>query len=806
MKITTNQLNHYLTHQLPQDQLTQALINLGLEVESVDEPTKQLEPFVVGKIVSISRHVDADRLQVCMVDSGEGALVQVVCGAANARQHLVSAFAKVGTVIPSTGTPLKKGMIRGVESNGMLCSYEELMLPNQSGEPNQGQQSGIIELDPLAVPGSSILHALNIEQDTLIDLSTAYNRGDYLSVYGIARDLAAGGHGTLRCLDDDHVTNPQHQAFHTPFVVKHDASIQPEIVPSYHLRHIKALTNPSSPPWLAQYLTSLGQDPISFLVDITNFMAHNLGQPMHAFDAHKIHGDIVVGLSRGGESFKALNGQTYTLPPDAIVIGDDQGVIALAGIIGGDRCAVDEGTTEILLESAVFDPVHIAQAGQHLNITSEARMRFERGVDAAMTLSILDLAVKKIVEHQPDAALSQLLGWEHIKPPLHLNFSLGYLEKRGGLSMEEGAVKKLLTNLGFHLVAEDQGTFTLAVPSFRHDITKPWDVVEEVLRLVGYDKVPATPLPLKPCVDPGIGYQLDQLLCHKICALGYNEALTWSFVSDTQITQSTTTPKDLIHLTNPLSQEWSTMRPMILPSLLSIADKNRREGRPTGKMFELAPAYGKNHPLYQQYQLAALSFGHRQRASWHESERFIDFFDIKADLQALLQETGLHPSSYQVKPLEDHPLFHPGQAMVVSQGSRILAYGGMIHPKWIDDTWAVGGFEVVVPFLPTQSKKKTVTLSAYPPVERDFSLVVGLDIKVGDLLQAIQKTLPDLIQNIEVFDVYQGSALDADTRSIGFRVLLQAKDRTMTEEEITSWREDMMVGLGKSFGAKLRRG
>jgi phenylalanyl-tRNA synthetase beta chain len=803
MKITIKQLNHYLKHDLTSPQLCEALVSAGLEVEEIIDFRASLASFVVGKIVESEKHPNADKLKICNVDIGQENLIQIICGASNARTGLYSVVAQIGTIIPSTQNIIKKGKIRGIESQGMLCSYEEL------GIKNEYCVEGIIELDQSINPGTALLDVLD-DIDTIIHLSVTPNRGDCLSVYGIARDLAANNHGTLIEINPNDECEIE-KKIQSLLSIKNDTILNDDgtnYVTSYYAKEISNIQTMISPKWLVDYLKNIDQQSVNFSVDLTNFIMHNIGQPMHVFDRKKIVGSISVKISKEGQGFEALNGQYYTLPSGCIIICDEKGIIALAGIIGAKHCSVDEHTTHVLVECAVFDPVLISKAGQALNIPTQSRLRFERGVDEKITKHALEKFIHLLASHQSSPiAVSSLLGWNVPTIDYSIVFvSLDYIQKiTGDFSITSEEVSNVFKKIGCTILNEkkSQSDFQIQIPSFRHDIKYPCDLAEEVLRLIGYNHIKSKSLPLeKRNLIANNSLEIKKNINFIASSLGYQETLTWSFINTHQLEQTNEQTQNILEISNPLTQDFAYMRPMLLPSLLSICNKNYRESKKSGRFFEIASVYGKQYELCQQQRFACISFGHRQRCHWHEKERFIDFFDLKADLETILNMLNI---TYRIEPFLSHPLFHPKQAINVLQGNMIIAHAGMIHPKWLEPGNTAGGIEIIISNLLGTRKRKKFSGITYPSIERDLAFVVNEDIKVGSIVEQIKKNTTLPIQDIEVFDIYRGENLEKNQYSVAMRIIIQSPNRTLTEEEITSWRSAIVDMLKNKMGIFLRK-
>jgi phenylalanyl-tRNA synthetase beta chain len=801
MKFSHQWLKRYLETNATVEQIAAKLVELGLEVESVNDPAAALKGFVYAKVVEREKHPNADRLSLCKVDAGGGQLIQVVCGAPNVKANMGVAFASIGTVIPITGEALKKGTIRDVESCGMLCSSRELLLGEES--------DGIMDLGLEYQPGTPLTDILAC--DAVYDVSITPNRGDCFSVYGIARDLSASGMGVLK---EPVITSPagarQSSGESTPTV-----SLGTPLCVQFSLCRISGVKNGTSPSWLQELLSRAGQKPITTLVDITNYFCLGYGRPMHVFDADKIEGNLVVREARQGEIFKALNDQDYTLTEGMVVIADDNGVISLGGIMGGRETAVDERTTNVLLESALFDPISIATSGQRLNLVSDSRQRFERGVDGALIAPCLDRATQMIVEHCGGVAAmpSQVGGWVANGPVIPLNSS--QVEQRLGLKVEANEIVDILQRLGCEVehfshaevisaskipdqARDESPLLKITSPSWRHDLTIPEDLVEEIARLKGYGEITAQSLPLKPVHN----FVLREDIARKhLCNRGFLETINWSFIDKTTAELFSESSNQLVHLANPISEDLSTMRPSVLASLLKVAKFNASNARMNNALFEIAPVYGANLPNKQTMCIAGLRFGNSHDRHWLSALRSVDVFDAKADVLSTLKTLSVAESSVQLSS-EGPAHYHPGRKGTFKQGSRILACFGELHPNITDGLQAVG-FEIFLDVLPFGKPKKVqAILPDLMPVRRDFAFVIDASVPAQTLIKVVEKA-SDLITRVEVFDCYEGPHVEEGKKSLAFSVTLQPTDKTLDEEALTQVHETI-VNAAIKVGAQLR--
>lgn len=785
MRFTLSWLKEHLETEATLEELSEKLTSLGLVVEKIKNLGDELRPFIICEIIETKKHPFADRLQVCQVQTGKE-VIQIVCGAKNARKGLKAVLARPGQTIPQTQQVLKVGEIRDIESHGMMCSGEELLLEESS--------EGILEVDASAPVGQSYAKWLGLD-DSFIEIEVTPNRGDCLGVHGIARDLAASGIGTLKPLKIEKVSG----AFPCP----QPLSVDFDACPHFTGRLIRGVKNGPSPEWLQKRLHSIGLRPISTLVDITNFFIYDQGRPLHVFDADKIKGELVVRNSKKGETFKALDGKTYTLSDDMTVIADDSGIVSLAGIMGGENTACDESTTNVFLESAFFDPVRIAITGRNLNIVSDSRHRFERGVDPLSTLPGLEASTQMILELCGGEASKSIAEGQAPFEEFEIPLLSSRLESLGGLTLEPVKVAKIFIALGFKLLEADDG-YGLIPPSWRFDITQEADLVEEVLRLVGYDKIPSVPYgerPEKKPLDPLQERRFAIRDC--LASQGLVEVITWSFMSEKDAALFGGIPENLI-LTNPISQDLNGMRPNLLPNLLDAARQNQNRDLKHIAFFELGPQFSSIDPDGQDLVAAGLRVG-SMIGNWCEKSRPVDIYDVKADALAIFNLFGFS------MPLKSKGAswYHPGRSATFMNGPEIMGYFGEIHPrvlKAFDLKGPVVAFEIFIDRLPLPKKmvkaKPKLELSAYQPVDRDFAFVVDNTVSAESLIKAIFKTDSSLLHSINVFDVFD---MGDGKKSIAIRVRLQPRTETLTEEQIQALSDKIISSVAKEIGGVLRQ-
>jgi phenylalanyl-tRNA synthetase beta chain len=801
MKFTLSWLKEHLDTDEPVEKLADKLTMIGLEVESLDDKAKALAPFTIARVISAEQHPNADRLRVCMVDTGDGAApVQVVCGAPNARAGLVSVFSAPGTYIPGKNITLGVGTIRGVESRGMLCSAAELQISED--------HDGIMELPADAPIGQGYAEWAGLG-DALFEINLTPNRQDCTGVHGIARDLAAADMGKFK----DPGIKPVKGEYPCPVKV----TVEDEtLCPGFALRLVRGVKNGPSPQWLQQRLTSIGLRPINALVDITNFMTYDRARPLHVFDAKKVKGNLTVRRARDGETLLALDGRTYMLDNGVCVIADDHGVESLAGIMGGEASGCDEGTTDVLIESALWNEINIAQTGRKLGINSDARYRFERGVDPAFMVPGLELATRLVMEicggtPSENVVVGNAFGDERV-----IDFPLSEVKRLAGIEVPLPQVRRILTHLGF-IVAGSGPLLKIAVPSWRSDVHGKADIVEEIVRIVGVDQVPMTPFergeePRKPVLT---AIQLRTRRAKRgLAARGMVEAVTWSFISK-QAAELFGGGKGELALANPIASDLSDMRPSLLPGLIAAAQANGDRGFPDTALFEVGQIFRGDRPEDQFVAAAGVRHGFASAKGvgrhWSGSSP-ADAFDAKADALAVLAAAGAPGQALQIVPGGPGWL-HPGRSGTIQIGPQnILGYFGELHPRTLEALRADGplmAFEVILDRIPAAKQRPTrakpaLELSAFQPVSRDFAFIVDRAVKAGDIVRAAQGVDKKLISDVTVFDVYEGKGIDDGKKSIAIAVTMQPREKTMTDEEIDAVAAKITAEVTKKTGGVLR--
>ena len=785
MKFSLSWLKKHLDTSASLEVLCEKLTALGLEVEGVDDPGAKLAAFTVCHVIEAKQHPNADRLKVCRVATKFGE-VQVVCGAPNARTGLKAVFAPEGSTIPVTGDVLKAGSIRGEKSCGMMVSEREMGLSDE--------HNGIIEAPEHAEIGTPLTELLGLN-DPVIEINLTPNRSDCAGVRGIARDLAAAGLGTLKPLPVPSVKG----IFPSPLGVKVDDA---SACPLFIGRTIKGVKNAPSPKWLQDALKAIGLRPISALVDITNYFSFDLARPLHVFDLAKMKGNsLCVRLSKPGEKLEALDNKTYTLDDGMIVIADDTGPLALGGIMGGLASGCSEATTDVFLEVALFDPVRVARAGRMLGIASDARYRFERGVDGTVMPDYAELATQMILDLCGGEASELVTVGSVSNTSRSIPFAPSYVKTLGGVDVAEDEQKRILTALGFGVSGN-----TISVPSWRPDIHGAADLVEEVLRIRGYDTLPATPLPrvAELATTAFTPAQRRFALARRVASSrGLLECVTYAFIARKQAGLFGGVDPSLV-LVNPISAEMDVMRPSLLPGLLGAASRNAARGYGTVALTEAGAAFATEG---QTNVLATLRTGEAVPRQTQKGERCVDVFDAKADALALLDALGM--SGAQVS--ADAPAwYHPGRSGCLRMGATVVAHFGEMHPdilKAFDLKQAVGCevFADRVPLPKARGTAKTLLkLPPFQPVERDFAFVLATDVPADKLVKAVKGADRDLIAEVTVFDDYRGKGLAEGRKSLALSVTLQPKDKTLTEAEIEAVSQKIVAAVAKTTGGELR--
>ncbi|KAF0170794.1 MAG: phenylalanyl-tRNA synthetase beta chain [Caulobacteraceae bacterium] len=792
MKFTLSWLKDHLDTNATVAEIVDAMTMAGLEVEHVENPAEKLAAFSVAKIVEAAQHPNADRLRVCQVETKDGRK-EIVCGAANARAGLVTIYAPLGTYVPGSGITLEARPVRGVVSNGMLCSGAELEVDTDG--------DGILELDASLKVGMSAAEALGLS-DAVIDFEVTPNRPDWLGVAGIARDLAAAGLGKLI---EKPAPSPK-GAFKCPVnvVVERDSGC-----PVFAARVIRGVKNGPSPAWLQQKLKAIGLKPRSALVDITNYLSFDRARPLHVYDVAKLTGTVRARLGKAGETFVALDDETYEITPDMCVIADDKGVLGLGGVMGGKDSGVTEATTDVLLEAAWFEPLKIAQTGRATGINSDAKYRFERGVDTGFVIGGHDLATQLILDLCGGEASELMLAGEVPAPPTGFAFDPGRVKSLAGLDVSGKRAKEILIALGFTVKGDDK-RFDVTPPSWRRDVEGSADLVEEIARIEGFDKLPANAPPRANgfrAPPTGVGESRLRLARRALAGAGYFECVTWSFCEKKHAELFGGGSEKLV-LANPIASDLDCMRPSALPNLLRAAQRNLDRGRGDMMLFEAGPSWSGDTDADQARTVAAI-WQPRPKRSWRGAEA-PDVFDMKRDCLMALEAMGA-PSSLQAGPA-DAPWQHPGRGGSLRLGNKVIATFGDVHPRILNALDVEGpamAFEIKVDLIPAPRAKATHAKPALEkldlmPLTRDFAFVVEEGVAAADLVRAAFGADKQLVADVILFDVYRGKGVDDGKKSLAIEVTLQPREKTLGDGEIEDVSKKIIAAVAKATGGALR--
>jgi len=793
MKFSLEWLRYFLDTEATLAEISAMLNAIGIEVEGIEDPAEKLAGFRVAEVLTAAPHPDADKLQVLTVNIGEGAPLQVVCGAPNARAGMKGVLGTAGAVVPANGMVLRKNAIRGVESNGMMCSTRELEL----GEDHDG----IIELPADAPVGTAFSEYHGTSP--VLDVAITPNRPDCMGVYGVARDLAAAGLGTLKPLRDDRIAG----TFPCPVEIRTDDA---EGCPAFYGRVVRGVSNGASPEWMQQRLISAGQKPISALVDITNYMMLAFGRPAHVYDLAKLTGPVVARRAVDGEEVLALNGKSYTLDASMTVIADDAGVHDIAGIMGGEHSSVQPETTDVLLEIAYFNPESIGVTGRKLGLASDARTRFERGVDPAWLEGGLD-GLTSLVQRLCGGEASVVIraGTPPISPKV-IVFDPALTAKLGGMAVDEAEQRRILGALDF-TVSDD---WKVTVPLRRHDIDGPADLVEEVVRITGLDKVASVALPraegvARPTATPA--QALERRLRRAAAGRGLNEAVTWSFLPVTDAEHFA--DGQLWVLDNPISEDMKAMRPSLIPGLLSAAKRNMDRGANGLRLFEIGRRYlrAADGSSDERATLAVLLAGEKTPRGWAQGKAAkFDAFDAKAEALALLAEAGAPVANLMVMG-EAGGQFHPGQSGTLRLGPKtVLARFGALHPATLaafDVDGPVMAVELFLDAIPAKKGSGFARAAYAPPalqaVKRDFAFLVDAALPAADLLRAVKGADKANITDVRLFDLFAGQGVPESKKSLAVEVTLQPGEKSFAEADLKAIAERVVAAAAK-LGAELR--
>ena len=782
-------------------ELIEKLTDVGLEVESFENLSSGLESFKVAKIINAEQHPNADRLRICEVDIGLDNTVKVVCGAPNAKKDLLTVYAGPGSIIPKNNMKLTVSKIRGITSYGMLCSESELNLSNES--------EGITELPTGKYSDKIGKNFFNSNTEKVVDLSITPNRPDCLGVRGIARDLAATGVGKLKKISPKNIKKNGSQKIKVSITKDKNQGCT-----VFGSCLIEGITNKESPQWLKKKIISLGQKPISAVVDITNYVMLDLNRPLHAYDADKIDKEIIVRNSKKNETFEALDNKEYKLGDDMCVISDKSGVLGLGGIIGGIRSGTEINTKNILLESAYFIPRSIRKTSKLLNIDTDAKFRFERGIDPQS----IKLGLSKAAELISEICGGKISNFDIQQTDKHeknkIKFNTSLFEKITGFKVNDSEIIKILTDLGFE-VSKKKLELNLKIPTWRPDITQPIDIVEEIVRIKGYDNI-ETLQPEKTKIKDTLNAQqkLFHFLQRSVASKGYFETVTWSF-TDSKINKLFKENLKEIKIVNPISSDLDVLRNSIFTNLTFYLKKNLDRGFKDISLFEIGPIFKGSKPGEQLTVIGGIKSGKISRLNWNEKDRIVDVFDVKKDVIQTLVEAGYDRQSFFVRD-KSPSYYHPGKSgSVYLDKDEIdpVAYFGEIHPnilKKLDiKTEGLVGFEIYMDYL-RENKTKLKDLktnfeySDYQKSERDFAFVVDKSVKAQDLIEIISSIDKNLIRSIKIFDIYEGENIPQDKKSIALNVTIQSSEKTLEESDLEKINKLIISTVETKSGAKIR--
>ncbi len=805
MKFTLNWLQRHLEidakKNISVEKICQTLTDIGLELENFEDKGASFTPFKVAYIEKAEKHPDADKLQICTVKTVDGT-EQVVCGAPNAKAGMNTIFAPSGTYIPGLDVTLKKTKIRGVESNGMLVSEKEMCISDE--------HKGIIEVDKKYDIGTGIADIYGLDEK-LIEINLTPNRADCAGVRGIARDLAAAGIGKLKPQDE----SPIEGTFKSPVNIKIEDT---QGCPLFYGRMIKNVKNVPSPDWLQDMLKAVGQRSISALVDVTNLMNIDQARPLHVYDADKLQGNIVVRKTKAGEKLEALDDKTYEVIDGAIAISDDSGILGLGGIVGGVLTGCTEDTVNIFVESAYFDPMRIARAGRDMGIQSDARYRFERGVDPEFTSVGIEIATRLILDlcGSDDSEVSELVKagdtpiWQR-----NIKFSTDYTQKLCGVNIEAKRQIEILRSLGFE-VLKDGAEYNVFPPSWRGDIEGKADIVEEIIRIYGLDKIKAISVRSENSVTKSSETQnltRSRIARAAMASSGLNECVTWSFMPKSLAKSFGSNDNSALTLSNPISSELDQMRPSILPNLIEAAGRNAARGFSDVALCEVGPVFRSSKPDGQDYIAAGIRAGNKIPRHWDKDIdlRNVDAYDAKSDALRVLEACGAPARNAQTS--NDAPdYYHPGRSGVLRLGKNIIAQFGEIHPAILEDMGiknAVVGFEVFLENIPSPRKKigtakPLLQLSLFQPLSRDFAFVVKEKVASEDLVRAAKSADKKLITDAQIFDVYVGKGVEEGYKSLALNIIIQPVEATLTEGNLEEIMSNVIDAVANKCGGVLR--
>ena len=789
MKISEQWLREWVNPDVSTQTIADDITMAGLEVDSIEPAAGEFTNILVAKVVSVEKHPDADKLNICKVDAGTGEPLQIVCGAANVREGLMVACAMIGAVLPGN-FKIKKSKLRGVESYGMLCSEKEMGLADSA--------DGLMELPDDAPIGTDIREYLDLN-DTIIEVDLTPNRSDCLSIAGVAREV-----GTLyQCPVNALEVLPVKADIDDSFPVKVSA---PSACPRYLGRVIRNVNGRATTPlWMVEKLRRSGIRSLSPVVDITNYVMIELGQPMHAFDLDQLQGGIEVRLAQAGEKLTLLDGKEIECNDKTLLIADESRPLALAGVMGGEGSGVSDSTNNIFLEAAFFSPLAIAGRARDYGLHTDSSHRFERGVDPELPARAMERASQLIIDICGGQAgpVCEQLSEVDLPKPASIHLRRERISRMLGIDFDDAQVESILSGLGMSLEASDEG-WMVSAPTFRFDIAIEADLIEELIRIYGYNKIPRTMPHYQPDMKPLDESRLElQRIKELLADRGYFEAISYSFVDPAW---QAAIDRDIkpVALANPISADLSVMRTSLWPGLLKAAQHNINRQQPRIRLFETGLTFIQQEgELVQDNKVAGVVCGNLHEEHWDGDTRKVDFFDVKADVEAILAAGG-----QEIRFVKDeHPALHPGQTARIYKGEQAIGWLGALHPqtqKALDIDPRVFVFELDQNTLLAASVPVFKSLSKFPEVRRDIALLISEDIAAGDIIQTIKSAASDVLQEISVFDVYTGTGIDSGLKSVALGLILQGFSRTLTDEDVDSEIQTIVTALNKTYGATLR--
>ena len=787
MNISTSWLREWSDPKVSDIDLAEKLTMAGLEVDKIGPVAPDFEGVVVGVVVSRERHPNADKLSLCKVDIGKGSHLQIICGAPNVRKGLKVAVATVGAVLPNN-FKIKKAKLRGVESVGMICSEAEIGLSDE--------HEGIMELDSSAPLGENLRCFLDLDEN-IIELDLTPNRGDCFSVLGVAREVCA--------IYDLALPKREYRAKVTGKRAFNSTISSPKACPKYLTRVIEGIdTAAKTPQWMAQRLLRASQQLHSPVVDITNYVLLELGQPMHAFDLKKINGDINVRMAKEGERIELLNEQTVTLRDDTLVISDQHSAIAIAGVMGGISTATEDDSTEVLLESAFFDPISISGVARSYSLHTESSLRFERGVDYELTQRAMERATELVLEICGGKAseINQSIDTASLPTIEQINITSEKISKVLGFELDSAWIESKFKSLHFDTISHGNSSWTIDPPSFRFDIRLQADLIEELVRLYGYDKVPVHNLSSTVNISSANQTQITSHdISHSLVNRGYQEAITYSFISN-EYHDLINPDSEKIVLKNPISDDMSIMRSSLWPGLLQTVQTNQRRGHSNARFFESGLCFKGVSVDQQEQKIAGIVCGQRYDLQWGSTERNVDFFDLKSDVESLL---NLSAKGYQFETAE-HPALQIGQTAKILNQGKVIGWVGALSPVIQKKLSLPNVFLFELNQIDIQDKEISTfkPFSAYQASHRDIAVVVGKDVKAEQLINSISSLKQNYLIDVKLFDVYEGENIGKDRKSMALNLIYQSSDITLTDDQLNQQVNEVVAHLVSKFSAKLR--